>query len=173
MKIACLLASGFEDSEFSIPQQALEDAGHQVTVIGIKKGEELKGKQGKSTTTADKGIADVRPEEFEALFLPGGHSPDTLRADDRVVAFVQKFYDLGRPILAICHGPQLLLSADRYKGYKLTAWKTVLGDLQKAGADVVDLEVVADGNVITSRKPDDIPAFVHESLKALDQRAAA
>jgi protease I len=66
-----------------------------------------------------------------------------------------------------------LLSADRYKGYKLTAWKTVLGDLQKAGADVVDLEVVADGNVITSRKPDDIPAFVHESLKALDQRAAA
>lgn len=173
MKIACLLASGFEDSGFSKPFDALIHAGHRVTVIGTKRGEELKGKQGKSTATAEKGIDEVRPEEFDALFIPGGHSPDTLRANDKMVAFVQKFYDLMRPIMAICHGPQLLLSADRYKGYKLTAWKTVLSDLQKAGADVVDLEVVDDGNVITSRKPDDLPAFIDASLKALDLRAAA
>lgn len=172
MKIACVLADGFEDSEFKEPYEALKKAGHEITILGIKSGEELTGAKKGEKVTTEKAITDVKPEDFRALLIPGGHSPDKLRANDDVVQFVQHFYDLGRLIMAICHGPQLMLAADRYKGYKITAWKTVQADLNKAGADVVDTEVVADGQMITSRQPEDIPAFIDASLKALNTTAA-
>jgi protease I len=151
MRIACLLASGYEDSEFQKPYDEFTDAGHEVIVIGGKAGEELAGKKGDSKTKADKGIADVRPDQFEALLIPGGQSPDRLRADERFVEFVKPFFADGRPVFAICHGPQLLISADQYKEHRMTAWKTIQGDLNRMGAKVVDQEVVVDRNLVTSR----------------------
>ncbi len=167
MKIACVLGPGFEDSEYEEPTKAFKQAGHEVTVIGLKAGEQLKGDKGKVTATTDIAVTDVKPEQFDALLIPGGHSPDKLRADEKMVEFVRTFVDSKKPVFAICHGPQLLLSADRYKGKQLTAWKTVQSDLQKAGGDVVDKEVVVDGKLVTSRMPSDLPAFIEQSLKIL------
>jgi deglycase len=169
MRIACVLAEGFEDSEFKKPYDAFRDAGHEVVVIGANKGDKLAGKNGKEKTKADLGIDEAHAEDYHALFIPGGHSPDMLRADPRFVAFTKAFAE--RPILAICHGPQLLMTAELVKGRKLTAWKTVQGDLRGSGAEVVDEEVVVDGNLVTSRQPDDIPAFIERSLATLRQSA--
>jgi protease I len=168
MRIACLLASGYEDSEFQKPYDEFKGAGFEVVVIGAKAGEELTGKKGESKTKADKGIADVRPEQFDALLIPGGQSPDRLRADERFVEFVKPFFAAGRPVLAICHGPQLLITADCYSDHRMTAWKTIQGDLSRMGAKVVDQEVVVDRNLVTSRQPSDIPAFIRESMKLLE-----
>ena len=165
MRIACVLAEGFEDSEFRKPYDAFGDAGHEVVVIGKQKGEKIEGKRGKEKTKADLGIGEARPEDFGAIFIPGGHSPDVLRAEPKFVAFAEAFAD--KPILAICHGPQLLITADMVEGRHMTAWKTVQVDLENAGADVDDEEVVVDGNLVTSRQPDDIPAFIARSLELL------
>jgi len=167
MKIACVLDTWFEDSEFQDPYNALKDGGHHVDIIGLEAGKELKGKKFKVTTRADRSFAEARPDEYDALLIPGGDSPDHLRAHPEPVAFVKHFFQVEKPVFAICHGPQLMLTADVYKGYKLTAWKTVQGDLQKAGGNVVDQEVVVDRNLVTSRQPSDIPAFIRESLNLL------
>ena len=171
MRIACVLAEGFEDSEFRKPYDAFRDAGHEVVVIGKKKGETLEGKAGKEKIKADVGIDDARPEDHHALFIPGGHSPDMLRADPRFVAFTKAFAE--KPILTICHGPQLLMTAGLVQGRRMTAWKTVQSDLKLAGVEVVDEEAVVDGNLVTSRQPDDIPAFIARSLDVLRQSANA
>lgn len=169
MRIACVLAEGFEDSELKLPFDAFRDAGHEVVIIGQKKGDKLAGKNGKETVKTDVAIADARPEDYHALFIPGGHSPDVLRGEPKFVAFAKAFAD--KPILAICHGPQLLMTAGLIEGKRLTAWKTVQSDLKLAGAEVVDEEVVVDGNLVTSRQPDDIPAFIERSLALLRQGA--
>lgn len=169
MKIACVLGPMFEDSEFKDPYDALRAAGHEVTVIGLEGGALLEGSKGKVKATVDTAFKDVDPRDFDAVLIPGGSSPDKLRAHDEAVRFVKSFMVAGKPTFAICHGPQLLLTADEYKNHRMTAWKTVLGDLQKAGADVVDQEVVVDRNLVTSRMPSDIPAFIRESLKVLEQ----
>lgn len=170
MKIACLLGPDFEDSEFQQPYDEFKKAGHEVVVIGLKAGEELHGKKGKVSFKTEKGIEEVKPDQFDALLIPGGGSPDKLRAHDSMVDFTRAFCKSGKPIFAICHGPQLILSADCHRDYKMTAWKTVLGDLQKAGTNVVDQEVVVDKNLVTSRKPDDIPAFIRESLNLMKSK---
>ena len=167
MRIACVLAEGFEDSEFRKPYDAFRDAGHEVVVIGKKKGEKIEGKQGKEKTKADLGIDEARPDDYQALFIPGGHSPDVLRAEPKFVELVKAFAD--KPIFAICHGPQLLMAAGMVDGRRLTAWKTVQKDLAHTDAEVVDEEVVVDGNLVTSRQPDDIPAFIEHSLEVLRQ----
>jgi protease I len=171
MKIACVLAKDFEDSEFKEPYDALRAAGHEVTVVGLKAQEELEGDKGKVRMKTDRAFADVRPDDFDALFIPGGYSPDKLRAHDEPVRFARAFVQTAKPILAICHGPQLLLTANESGkwNHRMTAWKTVQGDLKKAGADVVDQEVVVDRNLVTSRMPKDIPAFIRESLKVLER----
>ncbi len=169
MKIACVLGPKFEDSEFKDPYEAFRAAGHEVTVVGLEAGAQLEGDKGKVKATIDKSLKDVKPDQFDALFIPGGSSPDKLRAHDDAVAFVKAFMRAGKPVFAICHGPQLLLSADEYKSHRMTAWKTIQGDLKRAGANVVDEEVVVDRNLVTSRQPADIPAFIRESLKVLDQ----
>ncbi|HEX4340740.1 MAG TPA: type 1 glutamine amidotransferase domain-containing protein [Polyangiaceae bacterium] len=171
MRIACVLSQGFEDSEFRVPYDKFKAAGHDVVVIGAKKGERLTGKQGKQSIDADTSIDDAKPESLGALFIPGGHSPDQLRADDRFVAFTKAFAD--KPILAICHGPQLLITADMVRGRTMTAWKTIQVDLRLAGANVVDREVSVDRNLVTSRKPDDLDAFVRESLSLMTNGAGA
>lgn len=171
MKIACILSEGYEDSEFKVPYDKLKAAGHEVVVIGAEKGKTLAGKAGKESIATDAAIADVRPDTFDALLIPGGHSPDQLRADDRFVAFTRGF--ASKPIFAICHGPQILITAGMVQGRTLTAWKTILIDLKNAGADVVDKEVCVDKNLVTSRKPDDLEAFVRESLRLLTNGKSA
>lgn len=169
MKIACLLAKDFEDSEFRDPYQRFQKAGHVVTVIGDEAGKELTGEKGEVTVSTDQAIGDANPNDFDALFLPGGYSPDKLRADERMVAFAQAFMDRDKPVFAICHGPQLLLSARRVEGRTMTAWKTVQGDLRLGGSNVLDESAVVDRNLVTSRQPGDIPAFVDASLEVINR----
>ena len=169
MRVACVLGPKFEDSEFQEPYDALRNAGHQVTIVGLEAGAEIQGDKGKVTAKVDRSFNNVRPDDFDAVLIPGGGSPDKLRAHDAPVKFVKAFMEAGKPVLAICHGPQLLLTADQYKEHRMTAWKTIQGDLKKAGANVVDQEVVVDRNLVTSRQPSDIPAFIRESLKLLGE----
>lgn len=169
MRVACLLANGFEDSEFKQPYDALKQAGHEVTIIGMETGQRLNGDKGRETATTEKAFAEVTPEQFDALLIPGGVSPDRLRARPEPVAFVKAFFEEEKPILAICHGPQLFITAGTYGDRRLTAWKTIQGDLKLIGADVVDEEVVVDRNLVTSRQPQDIPAFIREGLKLLEK----
>lgn len=172
MRIACLLDSGFEDSEFRKPFDAFTQAGHQVTVIGQEGGKEVQGYRGKERYTTDMGIDQAQPDQFDALFIPGGYSPDHLRANPKVVQFTKAFFTADKPVFAVCHGPQLIITADEYRR-RLTAWPTIQDDLRKLGADVVDQEVVVDGRLVTSRKPDDLDAFSRESLKLLEKQPAA
>ncbi|WCK54985.1 type 1 glutamine amidotransferase [Aneurinibacillus sp. Ricciae_BoGa-3] len=166
-KVAVVLGDLFNEDEYMKPKQALEDAGHELSVIGIEAGKELKGENGKTTEKPQFGIADVNPHDYDALFIPGGGSPDRLRADERMVSFTKDFLKHEKPVFAICHGPQLLITADGVKGRKMTSWKTIQVDLKNAGADVVDQEVIVDGNYVTSRQPADIPAFIEKSLEKL------
>ena len=172
MRIACLLDSDFEDSEFRKPYDAFKAAGHEVVIIGLQRDAKLTGKQGKEVVRAERGIDEVKPDDFDALFLPGGYSPDRLRADQRMVDFARAFFDRERPVFAVCHGPQMLLTAGVVKGRTMTAWKTVQVDLRAAGANVVDKEVVVDRNLVTSRQPADLDAFVKASIQLLNQVGA-
>jgi protease I len=173
MRIACLLDSGFEDSEFRKPYDAFRLAGHEVVVIGLEKGSRLAGKAGREKATTDAAIDDAMPDQFDALFLPGGYSPDHLRADRRMVQFTRAVADAGKPIFAVCHGPQLLITADAVEGRRMTAWTTIQDDLRKVGADVVDEEVVVDRNLVTSRQPGDLDAFTRESLRLMEKQPVA
>jgi protease I len=168
MHVACVLADDFEDSEFRGPFDALRNAGHDVTVVGLKAGTELRGKKGKERVTADRGIDQVSAGDFDALLIPGGYSPDHVRADRRMVDFARAFFTNERPVFAICHGPQLLMTARVVRGRRMTAWMTVQDDLSQVGADVVDEEVVVDRRLVTSRKPDDVPAFSRAAVRMLE-----
>ncbi|MBV7404983.1 type 1 glutamine amidotransferase domain-containing protein [Enterobacter sp. ENT03] len=167
-KIAVLITDEFEDSEFTSPAEAFRKAGHDVVTIEMEAGKTVKGKKGEASITIDKAIDEVKPDEFDALLLPGGHSPDTLRGDDRFVTFTRDFVNSGKPVFAICHGPQLLISAEVVRGRKLTTVKPIVIDLKNAGAEFYDQEVVIDNNqIVTSRTPDDLPAFNREALRLL------
>ena len=169
MRIACVLGQGFEDSEFRVPYDRLKEEGYQVDVIGVKAGEELKGYKGKEKVKVEKSIDQVKAEDYDALLIPGGQSPDHLRADRRMVEFVKKFDQAGKPIAAVCHGPQLLIAAHLVKGRTLTAWQTIQDDLRQIGATVKDEPVVRDRNWITSRKPDDLQQFSDAIVEELDR----
>ena len=169
MRIACVLGQGFEDSEFRVPYDRLKEEGYQVDVIGVKAGEELKGYKGKEKVKAEKSIDQVKVEDYDALLIPGGQSPDRLRADRRMVEFVKKFDQAGKPIAAVCHGPQLLIAAHLVKGRTLTAWQTIQDDLRQIGATVKDEPVVRDRNWITSRKPDDLQQFSDAIVEELER----
>ncbi|ALB61417.1 type 1 glutamine amidotransferase domain-containing protein [Cronobacter dublinensis] len=167
-KIAVLITDEFEDSEFTSPAAEYRKAGHEVITIEKEAGKTVTGKQGEATVTIDKSIDDVSPADFDALLLPGGHSPDSLRGDDRFVTFTRDFVNTGKPVFAICHGPQLLISADVIRGRKLTAVKPIVIDVKNAGAEFFDQEVVIDKDqLVTSRTPEDLPAFNREALRLL------
>lgn len=167
--VAVLITDNFEDSEFTSPAQAYTEAGHKVVTIEMQAGKTVTGKQGKAKIHIDKDIDHVNPAEFDALLLPGGHSPDSLRADDRFVTFTKEFVASGKPVFAICHGPQLLISANGVRGRKMTAVKAIAIDLINAGANFLDHEVVVDNDkLVTSRTPDDLPAFNRESVRILN-----
>lgn len=164
-RIAFVLETDYEDSEFQQPYDALRDEGWDCTVIGTEAGKELQGKKGSSTATVDATVDMVDLDGFDALVIPGGYSPDKLRLHDGIVDFTRKFMDSGKPVAAICHAGQLLSEADVVDGRRLTSWPSVRRELELAGADWVDQEVVEDDNLITSRNPDDLPAFI-DALKA-------
>lgn len=167
-KIAVLITDEFEDSEFTSPAHEFTLAGHEVITIEKQAGTTVRGKKGDASVTIDKSIDEVRPADFDALLLPGGHSPDHLRGDDRFVTFTRDFINTGKPVFAICHGPQLLISADVLRGRKLTAVKPIIVDVKNAGGDFYDQEVVVDHEqLVTSRTPDDLPAFNREALRIL------
>jgi protease I len=168
MKIACVLGQGFEDSEFRVPYDRLKKEGYQVDVIGLKAGEELKGYKGKEKVKAEKSIDQVKADDYDALLIPGGQSPDHLRIDRRMVELVRRFEEEGKPIAAVCHGPQLLIAAHLVKGRTLTAWQTIQDDLRQIGANVKDEPVVKDRNWITSRKPDDLQQFSDALVEELE-----
>lgn len=164
--VAFILADLYEDSEFTEPWQRLRDAGHQPVLIGLRRGAEVKGKKGHCAVT-DLAIADARADEFDALVIPGGYSPDKLRVDDGMVAFTRGLVQSGRPVAAICHAGWMLAEADVVRGRRLTSVRNIRTDLVNAGADWVDEEVVVDGNLVTSRTPADLPAFCGALLEQL------
>lgn len=166
-KIAITVAEGYEDSEFQNPYECLRRAGHDVVVLGLEKGATVHGKKGRSQAEIEATVSDVKPDDFDALVIPGGHAPDILRLDEPMVEFTRKFAASGRPLAAICHGPQLLIEAEAVKGRTMTSWPSIRKDLINAGANWVDQPVVEDINLITSRKPDDLDAFCEAILRQL------
>ncbi|MGH2531327.1 MAG: type 1 glutamine amidotransferase domain-containing protein [Thermomicrobiales bacterium] len=157
---AMVLARNFEDIEATDPKAFLEERGVEVTVIGLDRSE-IEGKKG-ARLSPDATFDDISPEQFEAfdlLVIPGGGAPENLRIDDRAVDFTRRFVESGRPVAAICHGPQLLISAKVLDGRTVTCVSKIRDDVINAGAHYVDQELVVDGNLITSRTPADLPAF--------------
>jgi len=169
-KVLILATDGFEQSELTGPKQALEDAGIETTVASPHDGE-IKGwdkTDWGDSVKVDATLDQVSVDAFDALVLPGGQiNPDKLRLEDKAVSLVQQFAESGKPVAAICHGPWLLVEADVVDGRTVTSWPSIRTDLRNAGAEVVDEQVVVDGNFITSRKPDDIPAFSKALIAAL------
>ena len=166
-KIAVIITNMFEDSEYSKPVKAFKESGHEIIHVGLKEGEIVKGKKKGTPVKIDKAIKDTTFNDFDALLIPGGYSPDILRANENAVKFVKEFAESGKPIFSICHGPQLLITAQVLKGRKITGWKSIIQDIKNAGAEFIDKEVLVDKNFVSSRHPGDIPAFIRESLKKL------
>jgi protease I len=169
-KVAILATDGFEQVELTDPKTSLEQAGATVDVISIKSGK-IKGWDhtdwGKFVKV-DHLVNEVKPSDYDALVLPGGQiNPDNLRIDKSAVGFIKQFVESGKPVAAICHGPWGLVEADVVRGRTLTSWPSIHTDLKNAGANWVDREVVQDGNIITSRKPEDIPAFSNKLIETL------
>ncbi len=169
-KVAFILDGLFEDSEFKVPYDRVREAGHQPVVIGLEKGKKLHGKKGKESITTEVAIDDVSPEQFDAVVIPGGYSPDLIRTNPRMVDLVRKLHDSSRPVAAICHAGWMLAEADVIRGKTVTSWASIKTDLVNAGANWVDQEVVEDGNLITSRMPDDLEAFSKALLTQIEQR---
>ncbi len=161
-KIAVLAADGYEQSELESPVEALKKEGAIVEIISLKSGEikAMKDHEWSNSVAVDKTVSDAKVSDYDALLLPGGVlNPDAVRADKDAVAFVKEFFTAQKPVAAICHGPQTLIDAEVLNGVKMTSFKAISKDLQNAGANWVDEEVVTDGNLTTSRKPEDLPAF--------------
>lgn len=157
-RVAFLMDNMFEDSEFEIPAERVREAGHEPVVVGLEAGKELKGLKGKTVTT-DMGIEQAVPDDFAAVVIPGGYSPDKIRTNAEVVDLIRTVYSSGKPVAAVCHAPWVLAEAGLAKYSTLTSWPSIRTDLVNAGARWVDQEVVEHGNLITSRKPDDLEAF--------------
>jgi deglycase len=167
-KVAILAADMFERVELEEPRKALEDAGARVEIVSIHDGE-IQGFDHfdpANTVEVDRTVVEASPDDYDALLVPGGvGNPDQLRGDEDAVSFVRGFHDAGKPMAVICHGPWVLIESGVVRGKRLTSWPTLEMDIRNAGGDWVDEEVVVDGNLVTSRKPDDIPAFNREMLR--------
>jgi protease I len=167
-RVAMLATDGFEESELTAPKQALEDAGARVDVVAPKAGaiQAFKHHDKSITVPVDRTLDEARPEEYDALMLPGGAlNADALRVEPKAKRFLRAMWEAGRPFAVICHAPWELVSAGLAEGRRLTSYHTIQDDLKNAGADWVDEEVVVDGQLVTSRQPDDLPAFNREMLR--------
>ncbi len=169
-KVAFLLTDGFEQSEFTEPWNRLKQAGAQVTLVSLKSGkiQGMNHDQKADTFQVDQTLDQVSSDDFDALVLPGGvANPDTLRTHEAAVSFVRDFYEQGKPIGAICHGPWLLVEADIVEGREVTSWPSLKTDLLNAGGNWVDEACVCDEGIVTSRKPDDLPAFCDKLVEEI------
>ena len=175
-RVMILATDGFEQSELEKPRENLQQAGFDTVVVAPHDGQ-IKGWQHTDWGTpvdVDLTLDEAEEADFDALLLPGGQiNPDKLRMEEKAVQLVREFCDAGKPVAAICHGPWLLAEADVIEGKTVTSWPSIRTDLSNAGANVVDQEVVQDGQLITSRKPDDIPAFSEALSKALEKQKVA
>ncbi len=169
-RVLIIATDGFEQSELMDPKSNLENAGIDTTVASIEDGE-IKGwdeKDWGDSVSVDLTVDEVSVGDYDALLLPGGQiNPDVLRMNDRVIELVREFNDADKPIAAICHAPWLLVEADIVEDKTVTSWPSLRTDLENAGGNVVDKEVAQDGNLITSRNPDDIPAFSRALIDCL------
>jgi protease I len=166
-RVAILAEEAFEDSELMEPLRALKDAGATVLIVGSGSKRSYKGKRGTAEITVDTTADKVEASQFDAIIVPGGYAPDKMRLHKSMIELVRKAYAKGKIIAAVCHGPQLLISADIVKGRRVTSWPSIAVDLKNAGAIWVDEPVVRDGNIITSRKPTDLPKFSKAIIEAL------
>jgi protease I len=166
-RVALLVEQEFEDRELTGPLHALRAAGATVTIVGPAAGVQYTGKRGESIVTSDLAAGAARMKDFDALIIPGGHAPDKMRMRHAMVDLARDAMDANKPVAAICHGPSLLISSNSLKGRTLTCWPSIAVDVKNAGGRYVDKPVVEDGNLITSRKPDDVPAFNAAIIRAL------
>ncbi len=167
-RVAIVVADGFEQVELTEPRKALEQAGARTEIVSPNK-DKVKGwnfKEWGEEIKVDVPIDQARASDYDALLLPGGvMNPDKLRMNDRVLNFVREFFDAGKPVAAICHGPWTLIDAGVARGRRMTSYPSIRTDLRNAGVDWVDKEVVVDNGLVTSRKPDDIPAFNRKMIE--------
>jgi len=166
-RIAVIITDLFEDSEYNEPAKAFREAGHSLVHVGLEAGETVRGKKEETPVMVDKAVRDVAVEDFDALLIPGGYSPDKLRVDGDAVRFAGDFVRSGKPVFSICHAPQLLITADVLRGRTLTGYTSIVRDIINAGANFIDQEVVEDGGLVSSRNPDDLPAFIDAALRRL------
>jgi protease I len=163
MKALFISADRYEDSELLVPYYRLLEEGFEVDIASMKK-QPITGKHGYEVNVT-KTLAEVRPEDYDLLVLPGGKAPEAVRKEQRAVELARDFFLKGKPVAAICHGPQTLITAGLLKGRRATCYRTVSDELKAAGAIYEDKEVVVDGNLVTSRQPSDLPAFMRETMK--------
>jgi protease I len=166
-RVAILIENMVEDSEFQIPYKALGAAGAEVTVLGSRVNEKYMGKQGLVAVEADATTTDARPADFDAVIIPGGMAPDRMRTNMKTVRFVQEAFGQGKLVAAVCHGPQVLIEGDLLRGKRATGFRAIRKDMQNAGTQFEDAPVVRDGNLITSRRPGDLPIFTTAVLRHL------
>jgi protease I len=166
-RIAMLVEDEFEDHELMGPLDTLRTAGAIVTIVGPTAGAVYRGKRGEAIVTADLAAGAARMKDFDALVIPGGHAPDKMRMRHAMVDLARDAMEANKPVAAICHAPSLLISANVLKGRTLTCWPSIAVDVKNAGGRYVDKPVVEDGNLITSRKPDDVPVFSEAIIRAL------
>jgi protease I len=169
-RVAMLVEDEFEDRELTGPLEALRNAGATVSIVGSVSGAQYRGKRGEATVAADMAAGAAKMKDFDALVIPGGHAPDKMRMRHAMVDLARDMMEAGKPVAAICHGPQLLISANVLRGRTLTCWPSIAVDVKNAGGLYVDKPVVEDGNLITSRKPDDVPVFSEAIIRALSAR---
>lgn len=167
-RVAVVLDDFFEDVEYTEPVGEFQKAGHAVEIIGLKAGTTVRGKKNNTAVTISKSFDDVMVGDFDALLIPGGYSPDRLRGYHKPVQFAGDFLKSGKPVFTICHAPQLLITANVLSNRKITGYKSIIQDIRNAGAEFIDQQVVEDGNLISSRGPRDIPAFVRACLEKLN-----
>ena len=166
-RVAMLVEDEFEDRELTGPVEALRAAGATVLLVGPVAGAEYKGKRGMAVVKSDIAAGAAKLNDFDAVVIPGGHAPDKMRMRHAMVDLARDAMEAGKPVAAICHGPQVLISANTLRGRTLTCWPSIAVDVKNAGGLYVDKPVVEDGNLITSRKPDDVPMFSDAIIKAL------
>jgi protease I len=171
-RIAILVDDMFEDSELRVPCRRLKEAGYEIELVGIEAGREVSGKGGVEKVTIEKAAAEVSADDYDALVIPGGYSPDHLRTNRDVVRFTSMMAASGKPVAAVCHAPSLLIEANLVEDRTVTSWPSIKTDLINAGARWVDREVVVDDNLITSRKPADLPAFTDAVIEMIERGAA-
>ena len=172
-RVAILVEDEFEDRELTGPLDALRSVGATVTIVGPAAGAEYHGKRGEAVVKADLAAGAARIKDFDALVIPGGYAPDRMRMRHAMVDLVRDAVEAGKTVAAICHGPQLLISANALRGRTLTCWPSIAIDVKNAGGLYVDKPVVEDGPLITSRKPDDVPLFCEAIVRALTRVQAA